>query len=314
VWAAANVLGLDFFGGDTDDLDALAVWDNGNGVYDAAAAPFDWSQGAADMVLFSVRRGSAVIGQPDSLWGDPIEEGDVLMPRLPGGMSPFPAILIPAEFLGLGTRRSGTSHACGAAQYADDLDALDIVPGAVFDCNQNGVEDAIDIFSGNSNDFDKDGRPDECQCALPVVHCSAKLNSLGCTPAIAWAGAPSATAGTGFSVRANNVLNNKPGLLFYGSTGRAATPFQGGTLCVKTPIRRTPVSNSGGTAPPGADCSGVFALDMNKFAVGLLGGTPAAFLQVAGTVVNCQWWSRDPGFAAPNNTGLSDGLEYTICP
>jgi hypothetical protein len=144
-------------------------------------------------------------------------------------------------------------------------------------------------------------------------YCTAKLNSLGCTPAIGGLGVPSATANNGFNVSASSVRNNKSGLLFYGVNGRAASPFQAGTLCVSAPIKRTPGVNSGGS-PAGNDCSGVFAIDMNAFARGLSGGTPLAALSVIGTVVDCQWWGRDPGFAAPNNTTLSDGLEYTVLP
>jgi len=146
-----------------------------------------------------------------------------------------------------------------------------------------------------------------------TVYCTAKLNSLGCTPAIGYTGNPSASAGSGFVVSATQVVNNKNGLLFYGVSGQAALPFQGGTLCVKSQVRRTPSVNSGGNPPPN-DCSGVFAIDMNLFAVGGLGGTPLAALTVAGTVVDCQWWGRDPGFPAPNNTTLSDALEYVVSP
>ena len=114
----AAALGLDFFGPDTDDLDALA-FDDADG---SATLTF------GDTVFFSVRRGSAVIGAPDSctgVVGVPIEEGDIL--TVPGIFSPFPCLFIAAEAMGLGTGRSGTF---GIAH--DDVDAIDLPePGVV---------------------------------------------------------------------------------------------------------------------------------------------------------------------------------------
>jgi subtilisin-like proprotein convertase family protein len=144
-------------------------------------------------------------------------------------------------------------------------------------------------------------------------YCTAKVNSLGCTPSISATGAASATATSGFTLSTVNVINNKPGLYLYTSSGRASTAFQGGILCVAGPVRRSVPMNSFGNPPPN-DCSGNYQMDFNTFARGLLGGTPQAYLSVAGTVIDAQCWGRDNGIPFPNNSTLSNGLEWTVGP
>ncbi|MBK8180907.1 MAG: hypothetical protein IPK67_18840 [Planctomycetes bacterium] len=148
----------------------------------------------------------------------------------------------------------------------------------------------------------------------PVGYCTAKVNSLGCSPTMLGIGFSSASAGSGFTVKSTNVRNNKPGLLLYSDAGRSGTPFQGGFLCVASPIRRTVPLSSAGSPSPTNDCTGFFAIDMNAFAIGSLGGSPAGFLIVPGAMVDSQFWGRDPGFPAPDNSSLSAGLEFVIGP
>lgn len=137
-----------------------------------------------------------------------------------------------------------------------------------------------------------------------VAYCTSQANSLGCSGQMSSFGTPSASFGSGFFIRAAPIRNQKQGLLFYGTTGRDSTPFLGGTMCVQGPLRRTPVLASGGSAA-GDDCTGAFSIDFNAYiATGVNPGL------VSGVTLNTQFWSRDSG--APNNTNLTNGLEFTI--
>jgi hypothetical protein len=140
-------------------------------------------------------------------------------------------------------------------------------------------------------------------CAV-TAYCTAKVNSLGCTPAIATSGTPSLTAGSGFTVSVSQVLNQKSGLLFYSLTGASTAPFEGGLMCVAAPRYRTPVTTSGGS-PTGVDCTGVLSLDFN----GVITSTPGRF--AFGDTIWAQFWSRDP--AATFQTNLSNAVRFGLC-
>jgi hypothetical protein len=142
------------------------------------------------------------------------------------------------------------------------------------------------------------------QCLPPTTYCTAKTNSQGCVPAVGSSGSPSATSSSPFTITATNVLNQKSGLLFYGF-GSNAAPFQGGTMCVQPPVRRTPLQSSNGNAPPD-DCSGSYAADFNAWTQ-----SSSDPLLIAGAHVFVQFWSRDP--ASPSTTGLTDALSFWIC-
>jgi hypothetical protein len=142
-------------------------------------------------------------------------------------------------------------------------------------------------------------------CGVSSIYCNAKTNSAGCVPAVAASGTPSASAGSGFTVDTGNVLDNVFGLYFYSKSGASNAPFQGGTLCAQPPLVRTMLQNSGGTPP----CGGAFQIDFNAYVAS--GKDPAL---VAGQQVWLQTWSRDPGFAPPNNASLSDAVTFTLCP
>jgi photosystem II stability/assembly factor-like uncharacterized protein len=144
--------------------------------------------------------------------------------------------------------------------------------------------------------------PDE---GLGTLYCSAKPNSQNCLPTMTFSGTPSASAPTPYLAGAALVLNGKFGLLFYGHAP-AANPFQGGTKCVASPVRRTEVQDSGGS-PSGADCTGTYSYDLNAR---IQSGVDPSL--VPGADVYAQYWYRDP--QDPYTTGLTNALSFTIQP
>jgi len=138
--------------------------------------------------------------------------------------------------------------------------------------------------------------------ASVATYCTGKTNSLGCVPGIFTNGVqPSRSAGN-FIVSSTNVLNQKFGLLFWG-TAQTAAPFQGGTLCVAAPTIRTPSINSGG-AGSGNSCSGFYSFTFTTAYMNANGITP-------GAQIFAQWWMRDP--QSPSTTGLSNAVRFIVC-
>lgn len=212
---------------------------------------------------------------------------------------------------------AGLNDLAGGLRFGDSALVVDsgagtapIVDMGAFessDCNGNSVADWCDLHSGTSLDANANGLPDDCECqggAPPVVYCTAKVNSLFCAPSISATGFASASLASPFVIQATNIINQKQGLLFYGY-GAAATAYQGGFLCMTTPLRRTSAQNSGGS-PSGSDCTGAFSFDFNAYIA--TGFDP---LLVVGQQVNAQFWSRDP--ADPFTTNLTNAVQFAIC-
>jgi hypothetical protein len=202
---------------------------------------------------------------------------------------------------------SGATGAELFALYGDTFDAYEFGSALACPGDLNG-DGRGDLLVGASEDavYTGSARTFLLGWPAPVVYCVAKTNSLGCLPAIGHDGAPSVSIGNNFHVTAANVRNRKPGLLLW-SVAPASIPFGGGTLCVAPPVTRTAGQDSGGTALPANDCSGTYAFTFSHAYMASKGLLP-------GASIHAQYWSRDPGYPAPNNIGLTDAVNFVVCP
>lgn len=311
VYAAAGQLGLNLTG-QLDDLDALSLHENGIPGYQPSLVPNDWMSGNTDMLLFSVRRGSAVIGRIDSIFGIPITEGDILTTPLFGSPNPNPGIYIAAENLGLMARIAGAVN--------DDLDALDILSAPLHDCNGNGVEDAIDIAFGTSWDTNSNGIPDECECltrgfcycGIPsVAPCLNFYPPGGCRNSTS-VGAIETASGTTSVANDNLVLNtvqmptNRVCQMLMSKTVSGGIPFKDGILCLNPQIFRFNAKNTGGSGSVNYG-PGLVAYCFSNF------GAPGWIF--AGSTWNFQTLYRDPiGGPCGQKVNISNVIQATFTP
>ncbi len=144
----------------------------------------------------------------------------------------------------------------------------------------------------------------------PITYCTPSTTSSGCAPTMGYVGSPNVSASAGFQIRVSNVEPNKQGLIFYGVSGRAISPWAPNStsyLCVKSPTQRMSLLNSNGT---NGLCNGTLSIDWLAWLAANPGalGTPFS----AGVGVNAQAWFRDP--PAAKTTNLSNGLEFVTAP
>jgi hypothetical protein len=277
VYAVPPMLGLDILGPGSDDLDALALAENGIPGFQVSPGPYAWlAVGGPDMLLFSVRRGSAVIGLPDSLFGAPIEPGDILMPPVAGGVSPFPAIFVAAEALGLATMRGG-------AAMPGELDALDTVAP---------VRTALPYCFGT---------PATCPCG------NGGAPGNGCANSVFATGSNLAATGLA-SVGADSVvltassLPAGPGLYFQGTTQVSAV-FGDGLKCVGGTVIRMAIKFAGAVGTDSFPVAG-------DPKVSVAGAIPAG----GGTRFYQYWYRNAPVFCTGFTFNLTNGLAIVWTP
>lgn len=217
-----------------------------------------------------------------------------------------------ASAASVGTCQAGdlSGYGCPTAMGGRYAGLYMLINADIDDCNNNHQPDFNDIANATSLDTNADGIPDECQGTAVTVYCTAGTTANNCVSSISASGNPSVSVASGFNINVSGVEGQKQGIIFYGVTSTAASPWASGSssfLCVKAPTQRTGTQNSGGTLN---GCNGTMTLDLFAY----LSTHPTALGNpfAAGNMAFFQGWFRDP--PSPKTTSLSDGLQVTFQP
>jgi hypothetical protein len=210
-------------------------------------------------------------------------------------------LCVPPPLFAQGSTGPAPAHFISAAGGSLGLFQIDSA-----DCDSNGQPDNYEIARNAALDLNGNEVLDACESP---TYCTSSVSSNGCVASIAGIGAPSASAASGFELRADQLDGQRSGRFFYGFAAQASpwAPTSTSTLCIAGNTQRLPLAFSGGAA--GA-CDGVLSLDWNAWRAANSSAAGAPFN--AGDVLYAQAWFRDPG--APRGTNLSNGVSFTLRP
>lgn len=137
-------------------------------------------------------------------------------------------------------------------------------------------------------------------------YCAAKASSSGCLATLGGTNnGPIVSGANNWSVVMTGAQGNRPGIFFGSNTAQAAIAFQGGTLCVQPPTKRSVTLFTFGTNNM---CDGGFSLMVNT-GVFFPPPLPGFFDAGPGGTSFMQAWYRDPALMDGFDTALSDGLQ-----
>jgi Tol biopolymer transport system component len=207
-------------------------------------------------------------------------------------------------------RLTGTTErvsvATGGAQANDASQVAFLIDGRFVAFSSFANNLVAGDTNGSGDIFVRDRGPQ------PKSYCTSATTSNGCYASIDANANPSISLANSCNITVVNVEGLKSGIVFYGIDNFGYTPASwapGSTslLCVKRPLQRTPIQNSGGTF--GA-CDGSFVLDWNAYQSThpLALGNPWSI----DARVYVQAWFHDP--LAVKSTNLSNALEMTYVP
>ncbi len=194
----------------------------------------------------------------------------------------------------------------GSAPHTDALYNLSAGQHTIyFSGRSNGwMMDRFHLYRTNHPNPTNTNMPESPCGDSPLFYCQSKTSSNGCVANMSTSNvnAQPVSGANNYEAILLDAEGQTPGLFFSTTFGTNNLPFQGGTLCIQTPFKRSPIQFS--TGNPGA-CNGRYSLLIND---GSLISVGDGFDPGPGGTSFIQAWHRDAGLNDGFNTVLSNAV------